>query len=182
MSTAVLVVFGVLWLAALALAGLVLIVYRELDGAYARTEASLSSGGLTEGSRPAPLLVVGPGGTEELRLADETGTRLVGIVSTDCSACEATMASLQEGLDGAPETIVLITGSQRKFVEYGRPGLTLHWVHNTADLQFRLGVTVVPTLYLLRDGAVVDSTTDGSPGAIEELVRSNERGAPVEAT
>lgn len=170
MTNVQLAVYLILWTGVAVLGTFVVLMYRELDRAYGRTQGPVQGGGLAEGAAVPPILVVGPGGTDELAIAEKPGPLLLAVVTTDCPACEQTMELLHSGANHDVPVLALVGGSGTKYSNLATDRLELHWLHNPADAGAKLLVTVVPTLYMLMDGLVVASTADGSSDGIRALV------------
>lgn len=168
MTSVEVVSFAALWAALIALAALVVLLYRELDRAYARPEAGEMARGLPPDSPIPPLLVVKPDGSEELRLGERKALALLAILSTECEACERTMTVLQEWAATMP-VWALIAGTGGKFQSIETPGLELYSVHNPADVAHKFLVNLVPTVFLVHGGKVRGHTGDGSSEGIKRI-------------
>jgi hypothetical protein len=161
-----------LWLLVVTLSGFVVMLYREVDLAYGKA-TRVSKPGLPNGADfPDIDVVEAVRGEETLKLGRLTGPAVVAVVSSTCDACRATVADMFESAREA-EMIVLVAGSGRRFEEYeSDPRASIRWISNPGDDVAHLKANVVPSLCALRDGVVVDGTTDGSSAGIAAMVKA----------
>lgn len=167
MTSVEVVAFSVAWIALLALAALVLLLYRQVEKAYRRS-TSAGHEGLPAGAVAPEIAVVHDGGIEALELPEDEPALLV-FVSTDCDACRGLMRLLDDGTSLA--TFALVTGDgMREYLEPRNPRLRVRWVASPADIHEQYRVSLVPTLCVVQDGHVLGSTTDGSPAGLRQLL------------
>jgi hypothetical protein len=163
----------VLWALVLALSALVIMLYREVDLAYGKA-TRVSRPGLPIGSAfPGIDVVDATRGEVPLRLHDSRGPAVIAVVSSTCSACAETVArAFERGSTSCP-LVVLVTGAGWRYEEFETDlRATIRWISNPGDVLARLKVSVVPSLFAVRDGIVVESTTDGSDSGLVAMIRS----------
>jgi hypothetical protein len=161
-------VFVVLWALVILLAMLVLVLYRQLDRLIVR-EQSGSATLLPAGSTLPDMLVVMGDHLDTLD-APSRGIWLLGFVTTTCGACQTFLRELAATERDFP-SVVIVRGQELEN-EPQDPAIQCRWIANPGDLQTFFGVSVVPTLYLLRDRTVLASTIDGSSLGIQRLLEA----------
>ena len=161
------VAFSVVWIALLALAALVLLLYRQVEKAYRRS-TGVSHEGLPVGAVAPEIGIVLDGSIQALELpASEPA--LLAFVSNNCDACRGLMRMLDDGTSLA--TFALVTGDgMREYLNPRNPRLQVHWVASPGDIHEQYRVNLVPTLCVVQDGHVLGSSTDGSPEGLRQLL------------
>jgi hypothetical protein len=165
------VAFGTLWVVLLALAGLVLVLYRQLDKAYRESTGAVSNA-LPRGTKAPPVAVLGDSEIEEDLTLPEGELAVLAFVTTACEACADLVKRLMSGEDApSTRTAVLVTGEgYRDYVGVGEPRVTMHWIVSPADVKDDWRVSLVPMLYAVRDGIVLAASNDGSSEGVWGLL------------
>jgi hypothetical protein len=169
MSTLETAAFGVLWLLVMGLALLVLVLYRQLDRLIIR-EQTAGASLLPAGSLLPDLLVVGSRGLEALEPPDHQDFWLLGFVTTTCPACQTFLRELTLIPRDFPSEVV-VRGEQLD-KEPQDPAIKCRWIATPGDLQTYFGVTVVPTIYLVREKTIIAGTLDGSSTGLRRLIEA----------
>jgi hypothetical protein len=161
-------VFVVLWALVLLLALLVLVLYRQLDRLIVREQAGTATLLPAGSTLPDLLVVMG----DDLDTIDppSRGVWLLGFVTTTCGACQTFLRELA-GTERDFPSIVVVRGQELEN-EPQDPTIQCRWIANPGDLPTYFGVSVVPTLYLLRDKTVLAATIDGSSLGIQRLLEA----------
>lgn len=172
------IAFATLWLVLLCLAGLVLILYRQVEKAYQRSAAVANP--LPPGTQAPPIDVLADGGGRELELPAD-GLTLLVFVTTTCPACEDLLHRLtlvRESLPG--RTVVLVTGEGfEEFFARSTSELSVLGVAHPADVSDGYRVSMVPMLYLLDGRTVLGASTDGSTEGLESLLATANSVSPT---
>jgi hypothetical protein len=167
-----------LWIVLAALALLVLVLYRQLEKAYLRQQRPVDAG-LAAGTEAPEIAVVSGRSAGPLELPADGSMSLLVFVTTACPACAKLMPLLTDGAIGVP-AIVLISGEGfHEYADLETPTFRAHWLVNLADADHLYGVSVVPTIYVLRGQTIlartIDGTRDGILAALAEA-RARENG------
>ncbi len=173
MTTSQSVVAGVLWIATLGLLALVLLNYRLIDRLYSGASL-MKTGGLKPGVEIPPINVVTDheGGGAALLLPTNGERYLVAFVSVDCDGCRALLSTLaaRKEFSGFMAAVVV------EGVPYGRrvaplpEGVPIYVAHAGDRVKRDFGVTVVPLLYVLREGKVLATGAVASEDELRKLL------------
>jgi hypothetical protein len=167
-------IFTALWVVLLALAALVLILYRQMERAYRRAAAADAS--LPPGSEAPEIQVLRPDGSiEDLDLSDHHERIVLAFVRAGCEPCSRLLRELAH--DGLPErTIALVNGEG--FNEYAHAQndtFEARWLAHPPDVVRAYGVTVAPLVYVVRRGVVLSAKSTSSRQGVEELLAAADR-------
>lgn len=164
------VAFGMLWLLALLLGGLLLVLYRQVDKAYGQRDAS-HAGGLLPGVDAPGLEVLTANGSEPLQLPETDERVILAFMTTTCPACSTLTPILADDSFTDIPVIALMSGEENKgaVIPDSSRFQTL-WLAHPPDAAHRYGATVAPFVYVLRGRTVLASKAASSKGAIAQLL------------
>jgi hypothetical protein len=176
MSPAETAIIVALWIVLASLALLVLVLYRQLEKAYLRQQRPVDAG-LAAGTEAPTIAVITGRSTGPLELPGDGSLSLLVFVTTACPACAKLMPLLRDGSIGVP-AIVLVSGDGfREYADLETPTFRAHWLVNLADADHLYGVSVVPTIYVLRGRTILARTIDGTrDGILAALAEARSRG------
>lgn len=164
--------FATLWLTLVVLAGLVVVVYKQIS--RAQTSQLENPTSLPIGELAPELGILENGEMRKLRYDSGSELQLLAFVTTTCSACRRLMEIFIH--EGTPVlTTVVVSGNE--FREYADPEselLRVRWLINPADARDFYKVNIVPTIYAIRDGRIAAVTTEGSVAGITTALRQAE--------
>jgi hypothetical protein len=168
--------FGALWLVFLVLAGLLLVLYRQVEKAYETAEID-DKGALLPGVEVPDVEVIADYGIAPLELPPDAGEVLLAITSASCSACSTLVKTLADDGVSSGRRVVLVEGDSPAGL-WGAPRNVEIWaLAHPPDVIRHFGVTNVPLLYVL-DGNVVQAVAVASErDEVVELVREGRRRA-----
>lgn len=172
--------FSVLWLAVLTLAGLVLLLYRQVDKAY-RESRDVQSAALLPGIEAPAIEVLDGPEIVPLRMPVEDSYYLMAFVSSSCGGCQQLMSELSKDPPKVGKVVVLLTeGPGFPDLRDKLPSsIEIHSLAHPPDVRQDYGVTVVPLVYALKGNTVLAaksvSTIDGIHELMSEAVKNDER-------
>jgi hypothetical protein len=167
------IVIAVLWVAVLGLMALVLLLYRQVDRAYAGGRAS-KTGGLKPGVQLPEVTIISDDGVGALELPGGPEPSLLAFVSLDCDGCNALMKTLarRKAFNGTVMAVV-VEGIPRGLpVPDLPPEVTTYAAHSGAQLRRALGITVVPLVYVLRGRTVLATGTVATDDEVRDLLET----------
>ncbi|HEV7564739.1 MAG TPA: hypothetical protein VGO31_02120 [Microbacteriaceae bacterium] len=167
MSGAENITFAALWLLVGFLGLLVLVLYKQLDRLILREDTAGVSL-LPTGSEMPDLQVLGAHGIELLEIPDHSSVWALAFVTTTCGACANFLRELQAIRRDFP-TVVVVRGESLKD-EPDDPQITCRWIAMPGDLPELFAVTVVPTIYVLKDRTILAGTVDGSAVGVRRVL------------
>jgi hypothetical protein len=170
MSGIELVAFGVLWAVLVGLAALVLVLYRQVERAYAAS-ARGAPGGLSPGTEAPGLEVLQ--GTEivEWHVPDDDRIRVLAFVTTTCEACVRLLRALTdlERREGV-QPVVLVQGEAQGEMAALMRELETVWIAHPPEVVTNYGITIYPLVYVVRGRTVLASRSVASRGDLSKLV------------
>jgi hypothetical protein len=181
-------VFAGLWLALLALAGLVLVMYAQVEKAYRHSDA-VTAAGLRVGADAPPFDLMVPEGTTPFEFPPEETLHGFVFISHTCQACHELLDELAaKGRPLEACDLAILQG------EGGRPQVAdrlpegARWLGLGDDLEAhrRYAVTIFPLAYILRGRTVLAVDTVASvqdiralhADALENEAELRDRGTP----
>jgi hypothetical protein len=168
MSAVEVVAFATLWIGFIGLAALVLVLYRQVEKAYAGAEAAGDTG-LVPGSEIPEIEVLADVGEALLPLPDGDDPWLIAFVTTSCSACSTLLEELPRAEVAGPK-IALVSGEDTP--HFGTvPGIRYEWLAHPPDVVQSFGVVNVPMVYVVRGTTVLASGVASTTAAVDELLR-----------
>ncbi|MCP9486399.1 MAG: hypothetical protein MSC30_11100 [Gaiellaceae bacterium MAG52_C11] len=164
-----LIAYGTLWTLLVLLGVLVLVLYRQLEKAYAARAEQAPA--ITAGS-PAPAIeVVSPAGVEIYNFPKVRSRVLATFVSPSCNDCRKLLLLLREHFSGE-EVVVFSSGEWSDGFSGAVDGFALRDLAHTWDAARVYGLSVFPTTFAIEDGKVMGHTTQASLSAIRELLEA----------
>lgn len=165
-----LVAFAVIWVLLMVLAGLVGVLYRQVDRLY-RGNAPNQAVGLPVGSQvPAVSVLDGP---RELTLtwADRPGPEMIAILSSTCGGCESLVEVMREEdpLPGMAKTFLVTDGPGPSNLRDVRSMWPAWTAAHPADLVDAFEVKAVPLVMIAVAGRVAAIGTPTDRTAVEAL-------------
>lgn len=162
--------FGALWLALLLLAGLLFIVYRQIEKAY-NAANSPAAGGLPAGVLAPDVEVLDDSDSERpLVFADEDSRSLLAFVTPDCAACKSVLEMLQDTPPFEGPMVALVNGERGKDFPGSRGSLQVLALAHPPDVVRSYGVSSVPLVYALRGRTILASKVLASRSGLEQLL------------
>lgn len=173
MPTFALLVLSVLWFAALLLAILVLVLYRQVDGALRQANDTTNSGLPAGAAFPVQVEIVstsGAGGLGQLSLPTGPELALIAFMQPACGACERVGRLLAEG--GFKGRVVGLLAGEG-VASYARtPSVhaSFFGLASPTEATQQFGVTSYPTLLFVQSGMVRASGSVATRGGFEQLL------------
>lgn len=178
MSSIEMVAFGILWVIALVLGGLLLLLYRQVEKAY-RQDQQVQTGGLLPGVEAPALEVISDEGNVPLQLPLPGELALIVFMTTTCDACAKLLPVLADDRVTDARVIALVSGGRTSDVAMPTsPRVELLWLAHPPDATKRYGATVAPFLYVVRGRTILASKTTATREGVAELIEEaleNER-------
>jgi hypothetical protein len=169
MSPPEVVAISVLWIVLLGLAGLVLVLYRQLDKAYRSAEES-DVAALLPGVEAPEIEILGEDGIEPLAFPAPGEIGLMAFVSTTCDACHNLLQALGRESLGVTWRMGLVNGEDTREYKRGWDGVDLEWLAHPPDVVRSYGVTQVPYVYAVKGKTILASGAAAGRGGLERLL------------
>lgn len=171
MSMFELVVFGALWLVLAALGTLVLVLYRQVEKAYAAAD-SIVNAGLAAGTEAPDLEVMSSEGVGPLAFPSDDELVALAFLTTSCEDCVEFVDMLRERNDFPGRVIGLVSGpDQGEISDEGVERFQALWVAHPPDIVRTWGIGTTPFAYVLRGRTIVASGSVRSRSDVEELLQ-----------
>lgn len=176
--------FGTLWVVLFVLAGLVLLLYRQLEKAYAHS-TGLENVGLPPGAIIPDIEVMTSDGVGPLEFPEPHELTLLAFLTASCEACSKLVGVLEEDDVFPGRVTALVSGEHRG--EFDVPEdrrLTMLWLAHPPDASHSYGVTLTPHVFVLRGRTVLASKSVQSRAGLQKLLQSAqeyEQAAPAAA-
>ena len=163
--------FIVLWLVAISLAGLVVLLYRQVERAYRRS-AAVQALGISAGNVLPDLEVISDEGTELLDFSSVDDHRLtvLAFVTSTCSSCRRLVTDLADWRHPGVRTIVAVHGETTEEFRQAAERIDVKWLANPGDAVRDFGVMLVPLVYVASGRTVLASGAVASGADASKLV------------
>jgi hypothetical protein len=167
-------VFGALWVALAILTTLVLVLYRQVEKAYAATTAEESTG-LAPGARAPDIEVLTAGGIGLLEFPSPRELGLLAFLTTTCEDCVDLVRLIKEERPFPGRVIGLVTGEDHGEITRSEDGsFEPYWVAHPADVVRSYGVSLTPLVYVVRGRTILASGVVRSRPGLLRLLREAE--------
>lgn len=157
------IVFGVMWLAVLTLAGLVLILYRQVERAYG-ADAVRGTRVLPRGSPAPPIEVLDRDRSRQLDLSGPSA--LLVFLETGCPSCEELLPALHRSSRTRVLALVSGQGPSKDF----SADCETYWLTNPPDVIREYGIGTFPTAYVVSGSKIAAAASLGSVEDYQLLV------------
>jgi thiol-disulfide isomerase/thioredoxin len=164
------IAFAVLWVILICLAVLVLLLYKQLERAYAGTPGSNS--GLSAGSRVPDLEVINSTGLSWYRFPDVDDPILAAFVSTTCAGCYDLLRTLDRDVDEYRKEVFTVGEISDEF-RRAVGSLSYQALAHPYDAEHGLGLTALPTLFLVGRRVVLGTTTATGRKGIQRFLTAS---------
>lgn len=159
-----------LWLVLMALAGLLLLLYRQVEKAYQESIDGEASG-LLSGVRAPDIEITWDKRDQPLSFPDEQTLGLLAFVSTDCEACAKLVTAVDRRLDFDGPIIGLVNGEHNaQFPPKDLKRVELRWLAHPPDVIRSYGASSVPMVYVIRGRTVLASKVVATASGVERLI------------
>lgn len=159
-----------LWLVFMALAGLLLLLYRQVEKAYQESVGGEASG-LLAGVHAPDIEVSWEKQDQPLQFPGDETLAVLAFVSTDCEACTKLVRALDRRLDFDGPLIGLVNGERNaQFPPKGLSRVELRWLAHPPDVIRSYGASTVPMVYVIRGRTVLASKVVATTSGVERLL------------
>ena len=176
MTTMQTVSVAVLWIGFLLLAGLVLLLYRQVERAY--NSDAKETAALLPGVRAPDVEILDGEEIGPLAFPPEPAMSLLAFVSTTCEACVSLIDALA-GLDGFDGRKTILVNGEGDGGWQRRPGLDILWLAHPPDVVRTYGVSAVPMVYVLRGRTIIGGGVLSTRRELGELLDEARERAPT---
>jgi len=163
------VAFGSLWAVLVALGGLVLLLYRQVDRAY-QSQAISQNAGLLPGVEAPEIEVLGDAGEEPLQFPKSGELALLAFVSAGCDACVQLLRILRDRKVFQGRAVGLVNGQTPREFAILRKQMELKWLSHPPDITRSYGVTATPTVYVVNGRTVLASKVVSTKAGLQALL------------
>lgn len=164
------VAYLLLWVLAVGLAGLVLLLYRQVERAYEDSLGTQGSGMLA-GVEVPDIEVSLDKKDQPFQFPTNNELSLLAFLSTECDACVKLIKALDHDVEFDGSVVGMVSGERN--TEFPPTDLTrvrLLWLSHPPDVIRSFGASAVPMVYVLRGRTVLASKLVATAAGVRRLL------------